>query len=168
MHKYPNQFSGGQLQRICIARALAADPELIVLDEPLSSLDVSVQAQILNLLADLKQEKGLSYLLISHDLEAVYYLADTIYIMFRGQIVETLEKIEDLKELRHPYARRLLFADARKEYQMEDIFVDEEKEGKGCCYLRFCPMCEENCEKNRPLLREIAPGHLAACHKCIL
>ena len=108
--KLPRQFSGGQLQRICIARALAAEPSLIVLDEPLRGLDVSVQAQILNLLYDLKQARGVSFLLISHDLEAVYYLSNRIAVMFGGKIVEQIDDISLFGQMRHPYAKALIDA----------------------------------------------------------
>lgn len=169
--KYPNQFSGGQLQRICIARALASNPDLIVLDEPLSSLDVSVQAQILNLLADLKEEKNLSYLLISHDLEAVYYLADSIYIMYRGRIVEVLEKMDEFSNIAHPYSQKLLFSDMEsegeeaEEISMEDNGKNPSDENQGCIYKNNCFYCSDRCRSERPEMRRIGEGHYMACHK---
>lgn len=168
MTKYPRQFSLGQLQRICIARALASDPKLIVMDEPLSSLDVSVQAQILNQLSDLKKKYELSYLLISHDLEAVYYLSDEIYVMYGGRIVESIQDMKDFDYLVHPYSLKLLSSCPAYRDKAEDMEVEEMTEklvfGKGCPYAARCPRAQEHCFVEKPELKEISPGHEAACH----
>lgn len=163
--KYPRQFSGGQLQRICIARMLASNPELLVLDEPLSSLDVSVQAQILNLFADLKEKLSLTYLLISHDLEAVYYLSDEILIMYGGKIMEHIERIEDFDKLKHPYTQRLLMSSFSYRHQYEEISeVYREKPSEdGCPYYQRCPYATGQCKEEMPTLREIEKGHFIAC-----
>lgn len=177
LDKYPRQLSGGQLQRICIARALAARPELLLLDEPLSSLDVTVQAQILNLLSDLKKELNLSCILVSHDLEAVYYLADELIVMYGGGVVEKLEDIERFRELCHPYTRRLLMAhewedrpDRRK--KMPDKILFDGKKSKaeikskvGCVYAERCPYVTAQCLVARPELVQRTSGHWVACYR---
>lgn len=169
LDKYPRQFSGGQLQRICIARAIAAKPELLLLDEPLSSLDVSVQAQILNLLADLKKELKLTCILISHDLEAVYYLSDTILIMYGGSLMEQLEDIHDFPSLCHPYTRRLLEAhgmtagDGKFQDKMIRLAAGSMKTS-GCPYAARCTLASELCFIQKPPVTSLAPGHSIACH----
>ncbi len=165
--KYPRQFSGGQLQRICIARMLASNPELLVLDEPLSSLDVSVQAQILNLFVDLKKKLSLTYLLISHDLEAVYYLSDEILIMYGGKIMEHIEKIEDFDKLRHPYTQRLLMSSFSYRHQFKETkeAYREKPYEDGCPYYQRCPYAIEKCKEEMPVLRETERGHFIACWK---
>lgn len=166
-HKYPYQFSGGQLQRICIARALAPEPRLLLLDEPLSSLDVSVQAQILNLLRDLAKELNLTYLIISHDLEAVYYLSDALVVMYAGTIVEQTDKLSDLNDLRHPYTSRLLNASygfRSNRTNTTDILDFDSGERTGCPYQNRCPLVDQLCRTETPRLRSIAEGHLIACH----
>lgn len=163
--KYPRQFSGGQLQRICIARMLASKPELLVLDEPLSSLDVSVQAQILNLFSDLKEKLSLTYLLISHDLEAVYYLSDEILIMYGGKIMEHIEKIEDFDKLKHPYTQRLLMSSFSYRHQYEEVneAYREKPDEDGCPYYQRCPYATKRCKGEMPILRETEKGHFIAC-----
>ncbi|WP_027295327.1 ATP-binding cassette domain-containing protein [Robinsoniella sp. KNHs210] len=163
--KYPNQFSGGQLQRICIARMLASNPDLLILDEPLSSLDVSVQAQILNLFADLKKELDMTYLLISHDLEAVYYLADEIIIMYRGKIMEQIKDIKDFANLRHPYTKRLLMSSfSYRGKEVPECYREEVSE-TGCLYYARCPYADKVCGEYAPLLKEIGEGHFCACNR---
>lgn len=165
MDKYPQQFSGGQLQRICIARALAANPKLLLLDEPLSSLDVSVQAQLLNLLSDLKKEWNLTCILVSHDLEAVYYLADEIVVMYGGCLVEQIRDIRDFPALRHPYTLSLL---AAHKLDFQDERTEAERAGEeynaGCVYASRCPYAEGKCFQEIPPLREWEKGHGIACH----
>lgn len=179
-NKYVQEFSGGQLQRICIARALASDPELIVLDEPLSCLDVSVQAQILNLLRDIKEQRKLSYILISHDLEAVYYLADSLAVMYGGQIMERIENIELFEKMVHPYTQMLLRSvpEYREKFpqkagrpeddQAEIIWADLGVQKEGFTGCPYCDRCQEKmpvCEEKRPDEKEIEKGHFVACHK---
>lgn len=168
--KFPRQFSGGQLQRICIARALASDPKLMVLDEPLSSLDVSVQAQILNLLQDFKNELEISYLLISHDLEAVYYLSDSIYVMYGGRIMESIEDINLFDNMKHPYTKKLL--SSSPEYRIKNTIDDIEEisddsleiSNFGCPYANRCPQAIDKCFKERPITKKIEKNHLISCH----
>ncbi|MEW5954436.1 MAG: ABC transporter ATP-binding protein [Bacillota bacterium] len=172
MNKYPFQFSGGQLQRINIARALALNPKLIVLDEAVSSLDVSIQAQILNLLADLKRELNLSYLFISHDIEAVYYLSDAIAVMYLGEIVEFIEDISVFDQLAHPYSKKLLSSvlclhpHFRTELNVEfDELQRNSNARNGCSCFDRCNIKDQVCSKVKPALSNVSEGHLAACHK---
>ncbi|RJX28547.1 MAG: ABC transporter ATP-binding protein [Dethiobacter sp.] len=172
MNKYSFQFSGGQLQRVNIARALALNPKLIVLDEAVSSLDVSVQAQILNLLADLKKELNLSYLFISHDIEAVYYLSDAIAVMYLGQIVEFIEGMSIFDQLTHPYSKKLLSSvlgphphfrtDLSAEFDELQIKSDT---ANGCNYIDRCNIKDQVCFKVKPALTSVSEDHLVACHK---
>lgn len=170
--KYPSQFSGGQLQRVCIARAVSVKPKLIVLDEPLSSLDVSVQAQILNLLADLKREYGLSYLFISHDMESVYYLSDALAVMYLGSIVEYIEDISLFDRLCHPYTKTLissvLTSRPEKLRNTGEGAVGGkrvESEGSGCKFAPRCTEAKDKCSSERPLLTKISEKHYRACHQ---
>lgn len=170
--RYPHQFSGGQRQRIGIARALALNPELIICDEPVSALDVSIQAQILNLLGDLQQQRGLTYLFISHDLNVVRYLSDRVAVMFLGQFCEVSPTEPLYTNPRHPYTRFLL----ESVPQPDPTLRDEERallSGEasspvnppdGCRFHPRCPYADARCKTEKPDLVEMAPGHLCACH----
>lgn len=169
---YPHELSGGQRQRINIARALALSPELIICDEPVSSLDVSIRAQILNLLKKLKDEFGLAYLFISHDLAAVSYMADRIAVMYLGKIVEVLDAGDFTDRSCHPYSRALLAAvpvpELRKGDYKREILWGEPPSAvnppDGCRFHPRCPRAVALCREQEPELREVEEGHLLACH----
>lgn len=172
-YRYPHEFSGGQQQRIGIARALAVNPEFIVCDEAVSALDVSYQSQIINLLEDLQEEYGLTYLFISHDLSVVMHISDRIGVMYLGKLVE-LGSCEDIfLHTAHPYTKTLLSA-----IPVPDPTISRQREHKllsfddntadtpegGCSYYPLCKYASEKCAKTMPVFKEISPGHFCACH----
>jgi len=168
---YPHELSGGQRQRVSIARALALNPSLIVCDEPVSSLDVSIRAQILNLLRDLKESMGLAYLFISHDLAAVSYLSDRVAVMYLGKIVEVIRTGQLLKDARHPYTRTLLAAvpgaspgRGLPPAPLAGDPPDPRNPPAGCRFHPRCPEAAEVCRRKEPTLAAIAEEHQVACH----
>jgi oligopeptide transport system ATP-binding protein len=171
--RFPHEFSGGQRQRIGIARALASKPRFIVCDEPISALDVSVQAQIINLLKDLQQQFGLSYLLIAHDLAMVKYISDRVAVMYMGHLVELAPAEELYHSPQHPYTKALLSAipipDPALERARHRILLKGEIPSplslcRGCPFVSRCPVAKEECHHTPPLLKEVSSGHFAACH----
>lgn len=171
-NSYPHELDGGRRQRIGIARALALNPKLIVCDEPVSALDVSIQAQVLNLLQDLQKEMDLTYMFITHNMSVVKHISDQIAVMYLGQVIEMSEAKELFKNTLHPYTKALLSA-----IPVPDIHVKKERillEGeltspinpKKCCrFAPRCPYATDECREKEPEYREITPGHFAACHK---
>lgn len=170
---FPHQFSGGQRQRIGIARALSTRPEVIICDEPVSALDVAVQAQILNLLRRLQADFGLTYLFISHDLGVVQHMCDSVAVMYMGKIVERADRIALFSNPSHPYTEALLSAvpsvDARRREETKRILIpgdppDPLNPPEGCRFASRCPIAEPGCTQTEPLLKPVAEGQLVACH----
>lgn len=173
VNRYPHEFSGGQRQRIGIARALAVNPDLIICDEPISSLDVSIQAQVVNLLEELQEKMGLTYLFIAHDLSMVRHISDRMAVMYLGKIMELADRNEIYLHPLHPYTRALMSAvpipDPDKANRAERILLEGDipspiNPPKGCNFNTRCPIATEICFKEDPAYRELSPNHFVACH----
>lgn len=173
-NRFPHEFSGGQRQRIGIARALAVEPEFIVCDEPIAALDVSIQAQVVNLLKDLQREQGLTLLFIAHDLSMVKYISDRVAVMYLGDMVELAESDPLYEKPLHPYTEALMsavpIADpeievAKNRIKLEGDLPSPMNPPRGCKFSTRCPYATEKCNQERPLLREIVKGRYAACHR---
>lgn len=173
MEKFPYEFSGGQRQRIGVARAVAAYPEFIFCDEPISALDVSIQAQVVNMLKDLQKELGLTYLFTAHDLSMVYHISDRIGVMYLGAMVEIGTSEEVFNSPKHPYTQALIsavpIADPELGRKSERILIEGELPSpmnvpKGCRFCTRCPKATEKCKNEMPHLRDMGEGHMVACH----
>jgi len=169
--RYPHEFSGGQRQRICIARALSVNPKLVICDEPVSALDVSIQAQIINLLKKLQREMNLAYVFISHDLSVVKFISDKILVMYLGSVMEFGSKEDIFTKPLHPYTRALFSAVPNPDptvktqrIKLEGDIPSPANPPKGCRFHTRCPYAREICKHMTPEYREYELGHFAACH----
>ena len=171
LDRYPHEMSGGQKQRIGLARALLLKPEFIVCDEPVSALDASIQAQVLNLLNELRRERNLTYLFISHNLSVVNYVSDRVGVMYCGKLVELAEKHTLYDHAAHPYTKALIAAipDIEAEQAQEDVVLEGDVPSPiappaGCRFHPRCPFAREQCRTAAPELKDLGGGHFAACH----
>ena len=171
LDRFPHEFSGGQRQRIAIARALCIDPQLVICDEPVSALDVSIQAQVLNLMKEIQKKMNLTYIFIAHDLSVVQYISDRIAVMYLGKIMESASSDELYQNPLHPYTKALLSAvpipslDVKKNrIVLEGDVPSPINKPAGCAFHNRCPQCCEICRHEEPKSVEVAPGHIVACH----